>query len=106
MLARLATVSPVLPGADVLAFIDVDDTVKATYGYAKQGAGYGYTGVKGLNALVATVSSPLAAPLSSPPGYARARPTAPAARPGWSSTPSGPPAQPAPAPAAPRAAGW
>jgi len=63
MLARLATVSPVLPGADVLAFVDVDDTVKATYGYAKQGAGYGYTVLKGLNALIATVSSPLAAPL-------------------------------------------
>jgi len=63
MLARLATVSPVLPGGEVLAFVDVDDTVKATYGYAKQGAGYGYTGVKGLNALIATVSSPLAAPL-------------------------------------------
>ena len=63
LLARLAAVSPVLPGADVLTFIDVDDTVKATYGYAKQGAGYRYTGVKGLNALIATVSSPLAAPL-------------------------------------------
>ncbi len=63
LLARLAAVAPVLPGADVMAFVDVDDTVKATYGYAKQGAGYGYTGVKGLNALIATVSSPLAAPL-------------------------------------------
>jgi hypothetical protein len=30
---------------------------------AKQGAGYGYSGVKGLNALLATVSSPLAAPV-------------------------------------------
>ena len=47
----------------MLAFIDVDETVKATYGYAKQGAGDGYTGVKGLNALIATVSSPPAAPL-------------------------------------------
>ena len=36
----------------------------ATYGYAKQGAGYGYSGVKGLNALLATVSTPLAAPVS------------------------------------------
>ena len=62
-LTRLATASAVLPGADVLAFVDVDDTVKATYGYAKQGAGYGYTGGKGLNALIATVSTPLAAPL-------------------------------------------
>src|SRR5674536_327557 len=30
---------------------------------AKQGAGYGYSGVKGLNALLATVSSPLAVPV-------------------------------------------
>ncbi len=50
-LAQLASQAPVLPGGEVLAFVDVDDTVKATYGYAKQGAGYGYTGVKGLNAL-------------------------------------------------------
>ncbi len=36
---------------------------RATYGYAKQGAGHGYTGVKGLNALLATASSPGSAPL-------------------------------------------
>ena len=30
-----------------------------TYGYAKQGAGYGYSGVKGLNAFLATVSTPV-----------------------------------------------
>jgi hypothetical protein len=41
----------------------VDDTVRATYGYAKQGAGYGYSGVKGLNALLATLSTPSAAPV-------------------------------------------
>ncbi len=63
MLAELARRTPLLPGADQLAYVDVDDTVKATYGYAKQGAGYGYSGVKGLNALIATVSTPLAAPV-------------------------------------------
>jgi len=62
-LAALAARTPLLPGADTVAFVDIDDTVKATYGYAKQGAGYGYSGVKGLNALIATVSSPLAAPV-------------------------------------------
>ena len=31
-----------------IAYLDIDDTVRATYGYAKQGAGYGYSGVKGL----------------------------------------------------------
>ena len=56
LLARLAGRSPLLPGAPV-AFVDIDDTVKQTYGYAKQGAGYGYSGVKGLNALLA-VSDP------------------------------------------------
>ena len=62
-LAALATFSPLLAGGDRVAYVDIDDTVKATYGYAKQGAGYGYSGVKGLNALIATVSSPLAAPV-------------------------------------------
>jgi hypothetical protein len=55
--ARLARVTPLLPGAGQVAYVDVDDTVKRVYGYAKQGAGYGYTHVNGLNALIATVSS-------------------------------------------------
>ena len=62
-LAGLAGRTPLLAGADQIAYVDVDDTVKRTYGYAKQGAGYGYSGVKGLNALLATVSTPLAAPV-------------------------------------------
>ena len=44
-------------GAAPVTYLDVDDTVRQTYGYAKQGAGYGYTGVKGLNALLATAST-------------------------------------------------
>src|SRR5665648_272869 len=63
VLVNLAARAPLLAGADQVAFVDIDDTIKATYGYAKQGAGYGYSGVKGLNALLATVSSPLAAPV-------------------------------------------
>ena len=63
LLARLSGQAPLLPGADRVAFVDVDDTVQATYGYAKQGAGYGYSGIKGLNALLATVSTPTAAPV-------------------------------------------
>jgi len=63
LLAALARQAPLLPGAEVIAYVDVDDTVKETFGYAKAGAGYGYSGVKGLNALIATVSSPLAAPV-------------------------------------------
>jgi hypothetical protein len=63
LLTELGRRTPLLAGADQIAYVDVDDTVKATYGYAKQGAGYGYSGVKGLNALIATVSTPLSAPV-------------------------------------------
>jgi hypothetical protein len=62
-LAGLARQTPLLPGVDQVCFIDVDDTIRATHGYAKQGAGYGYSKVKELNALLATVSTPLAAPV-------------------------------------------
>ena len=63
LLTRLVTATRVLPGADQLVWVDIDDTVGRTYGYAKRGAGRGYTGVKGLNALLAVVSTPLSAPL-------------------------------------------
>lgn len=63
LLARLAAHTSVLPDADQLVLVDIDDTVRQTYGYAKQGAGRGYTGIKGLNALLAVVSTPTSAPL-------------------------------------------
>ena len=37
--------------------VDVDDTIIEVHGYAKQGSGYGYSGVRGLNALLATVTT-------------------------------------------------
>ena len=46
-----------------MAFIDVDDTIRQVHGYAKQGAAYGYSGVKGLNAQIAALSSPTCAPV-------------------------------------------
>jgi hypothetical protein len=63
LLINLTGQAPLLPGAAELAYIDVDDTVRQTYGYAKAGAGRGYTGVKGLNALIAIVSTPSSAPV-------------------------------------------
>jgi DDE family transposase len=62
-LANLSAHTPLMPGADQIAFVDLDDTVRETHGYAKQGTGYGYTGVNGLNALLATVCTPTAAPV-------------------------------------------
>jgi hypothetical protein len=63
LLAALTRAVPVLPDVEQLVLVDIDDTVRQTYGYAKQGAGRGYTGVKGLNALLAIASTPLSAPL-------------------------------------------
>jgi hypothetical protein len=63
LLVNLAGDTPLLAGAGELAYIDIDDTVRATYGYAKQGAGRGYSGVKGLNALIAIVSTTSSSPV-------------------------------------------
>jgi hypothetical protein len=69
-LAALAAGTPLLPGGEVLAFIDMDSMQKRVYGHAKQGAGFGHTKiqgkallVRGLNALAAVISTPLAAPV-------------------------------------------
>jgi len=63
LVANLARHVPLLPGAGEVAYLDVDDTVRETHGYAKQGVGWGYSKVKGLNALIATVSTPTSAPV-------------------------------------------
>ncbi|WP_375539471.1 IS1380 family transposase [Propioniciclava sp. MC1683] len=67
LLAGLARRVPaVIAGADTgqgVAFVDVDDTIREVHGYAKQGAGFGYTRVRGLNIQLATVATPLAAPV-------------------------------------------
>jgi hypothetical protein len=70
LLAELARRAPLLPGKDVLAFVDIDSQQKRVYGHHKQGAGFGHTKiqgksllVRGLNALAATISTPLGAPV-------------------------------------------
>jgi hypothetical protein len=52
-----------LAGTEAMTFVDVDDTIRQVHGYAKQGAAYGYSGVKGLNAQIAVLSSPTCAPV-------------------------------------------
>jgi DDE family transposase len=70
VLAELARRAPLLPGADTLAFVDIDSQQKRVYGHAKQGAAFGFTKiqgkgllVRGLNVLAATICTPLAAPV-------------------------------------------
>ncbi len=64
-LGRLADMSPLLTTADPVGRvrIDIDDTIIEVRGYAKQGSGYGYSGVRGLNALLATASTKTSAPV-------------------------------------------
>ena len=52
-----------MAGIDDVALVDIDDTIKAVYGYKKQGSGYGYSGVRGINALIGTVTTKKAAPI-------------------------------------------
>ena len=70
LLTELTRRSPLLPGKDVLAFVDIDSMQKRVYGHKKQGARFGHTKiqgksllVRGLNALAAVVSTPLSAPV-------------------------------------------
>src|SRR5664279_4531662 len=62
-LQNLAATTPILTGIDDLALVDIDDTIREVHGYKKQGAGFGYSGVRGLNALLAIVSTGSAAPI-------------------------------------------
>lgn len=39
-------------------YVDVDDTIIEAHGHQKQGSGYGYSGARGLNTMLATVSAP------------------------------------------------
>jgi hypothetical protein len=70
LLAELAGRAPVLPGKDAVAFVDIDSMQRRVYGRKKQGAAFGHTKiqgksllVRGLNALAATISTPLGAPV-------------------------------------------
>ncbi len=49
LLSRLAGI-----GGDVL--LDIDDSINEVHGYAKQCAGFGYSGVRGINAVISTIT--------------------------------------------------
>ena len=70
LLAELAARAPVLPDAAALMWLDVDSCQRRVYGHAKQGAGFGHAKVggysvrlRGLNPLIAAISTPTSAPL-------------------------------------------
>jgi Transposase DDE domain group 1 len=69
-LVALARRTPLLDGADALCFIDVDSMLGRVYGKKKHGAAFGHAKVggynvwlRGYNPLIATLSTPLSAPV-------------------------------------------
>jgi hypothetical protein len=63
LLTGLAQRTPLLAGVEGRVLVDIDDTIIEVHGHAKQGAGFGYSAVRGLNALLATVTTDTAAPV-------------------------------------------
>ena len=63
LLSGLAEHTPLLAGIDGPVLVDIDDTIIEVHGYRKQGSEYGYSGVRGLNALITTVTTEHAAPV-------------------------------------------
>lgn len=62
--------APILDGADVLTFVDIDSMLRRVYGKQKQGIGFGHAKVggynvylRGYNPLITTISTPLSAPV-------------------------------------------
>ena len=69
-LAALAQRTPLLPGIEQRAFLDIDSLLRPVYGHHKQGATFGHAKIagrallrKGLSPLVTTLSVPQAAPV-------------------------------------------
>jgi hypothetical protein len=69
-LAALAKRTPVLPGIEQRAFLDIDSLLRPVYGNAKQGASFGHAKIagrallrRGLSPLITTLSVPTAAPV-------------------------------------------
>ena len=61
----MAADTALLGAADATAtvMVDPDDTIAEVHGYQKQGTAFGYSGVRGLNAILATVSTDTVAPV-------------------------------------------
>jgi hypothetical protein len=69
-LIGLAGRAPILAGADVLTFVDIDSILRRVYGKQKQGIGFGHAKVGGYNVylrgyhpLITTICTPLSAPV-------------------------------------------
>jgi len=63
-LHALAQATPVVAGiTSARVLVDIDDSIIEVHGHSKQGSGYGYSGVRGLNSLITTVTTDKCAPV-------------------------------------------
>ncbi|WP_338890470.1 IS1380 family transposase [Rhodococcus sovatensis] len=64
LLLALTERTPLLAGIDTEpVMIDIDDSIIEVHGHSKQGSGYGYSGVRGLNSVITTVTTSTTAPV-------------------------------------------
>jgi hypothetical protein len=63
LLSALCHRTPLAAGIDGPVLVDIDDTIIEVHGHRKQGSGYGYSGVRGLNALITTLTTEQSAPV-------------------------------------------
>jgi hypothetical protein len=64
LLDALAQQTPVIAGiTNGRVLVDIDDSIIEVHGHGKQGSGYGYSGVRGLNALITTLTTQGCAPM-------------------------------------------
>ena len=63
LLASLAERTPLLAGIGGTVMVDLDDTIIEVHGHAKRGSGLRYCGVRGLIALIATITTDQGAPV-------------------------------------------
>jgi len=73
LLAGLHEHTPLLAGIDGPVMVDIDDTIIEVHGHAKGGSGYGYSGVRGLNALLATATGSPQGPTCTPAANSRTK---------------------------------
>ena len=63
-LRHLGEAAPLVAGIDTeRVLVDVDDSIIEVHDHGKQGSGYGYSGVRGLNSLITTLTTSTTAPV-------------------------------------------
>lgn len=87
---RTRSANPLLPAAGVLTFIDIDSLLRPCYGKAKRGASFGHAKVggyqilrRGYSPLIATISTPQAAPVVAATRLRAGRAGSSPLRPSW-----------------------